>query len=122
VACELGDRTAYTPTDFLRGLNGPAGAFETPCADGDKAYGQSGVCGGNRVKYLTIVMKDVKEGTFQDEFVSEGSSRLNGADNRTVELTDNDESGFFFNGAFKNHYGAIRSAAALRILSEALGQ
>jgi hypothetical protein len=120
VACELGDRTAYQPTEFLKPLNGPNGAFETPCADGKTAYGQTGVCGNNAVKYFTVVMKDVKEGTFQDEFVSEGSSRLNGAENRTVELSDNDESGYFYNGLFKNHYGAIRSEPGLQMIMDVL--
>lgn len=120
VACELGDRTDFKETPISKSLNGPGGAWETPCGDGDTAFGQAGVCGGHKVKYLTIVMKDVKEGTFQDEFVSEGASRLLGADNRTVELTDNDDSGFFFNGIFKNHYGAIRSETALGILTTAL--
>jgi pimeloyl-ACP methyl ester carboxylesterase len=122
VACELGDRTSYTPTDFLRPLNGEGGAFETPCADGDSAYGQRGVCGGNKVKYTTLVMKDIKEGTYQDEFVSEGSSALAGAQNFTVGLTDQDDSGYFYNGLFKNHYGALRSEAALKIITDALSQ
>jgi hypothetical protein len=116
IACELGDRTAYQPTDFEKPLNGPNGDWETPCLDGDTAYGQKGVCGGNKVKYVTQVMKDVKEGTYQDEFVSEGSSKLKGAKNLTVELTDNDTSGYFYNGLFKNHYGALRSDAALKVL------
>jgi len=120
VACELGDRTAYQPTKFLGPLNGPGGAWETPCADGDSAFGQRGVCGGHKVLYTTLVMKDVKEGTYQDEFVSEGSSKLNGADNLTVSLADNDESGFFYNGLFKNHMGSIRSEAALSALVDTL--
>lgn len=122
VACELGDRTDFKDTPISKGLNGPGGAWEVPCADGDTAFGQAGVCGGHKVKYLTVVMKDVKEGTFQDEFVSEGASTLKGADNRTVELTDNDETGYFFNGLFKNHYGAIRSENALGILTTALAE
>jgi pimeloyl-ACP methyl ester carboxylesterase len=121
VACELGDRTSYQPTDFLKPLNGPDGAFETPCADGNTAFGQSGVCGGNKVSYTTIVMKDIKEGSYQDEFVSEGSSALKGANNLKVELTDNDLSGYFYNGLFKNHYGAIRSEAGLKLIMQALG-
>ena len=122
IACELGDRTSYTPTDFHKPLNGPDGAFETPCADGDTAFGQKGVCGGNKVKYTTVVMQDIKEGTYQDEFVSEGSSKLNGADNRTVPLEANDPTGYFLKGLFKNHYGALRSEQALSILTTALNQ
>lgn len=120
IACELGDRTAFVDTDFSKPLNGPGGAWETPCRDGDTAYGQAGVCGGNKVRYLTLVMRDIKEGTFQDEFVSEAASALAGADNQTVELTDVDETGYFFNGLFKNHQGAIRSEKALTVLVKAL--
>lgn len=120
IACELGDRTSYQPTDFSGPLNGPGGAWETPCLDGETAFGQKGVCGGNRVRYTTVVMKDVSQGSFQDEFVSEGSSALAGANNQTVALTDNDLSGYFYGGIFKNHYGAIRSEAGLTILMDAL--
>ncbi len=120
IACELGDRTAFEPTDFLKPLNGPGGAWETPCADGVTAYGQSGVCGDHKVTYTTIVMQDVSQGTYQDEFVSEGSSALNGAKNLTVSLQDDDLSTYFYNGIFKNHYGAIRSEAALKILVDTL--
>jgi hypothetical protein len=121
IACELGDRTSFTPTAFLAPNNGPGGAWETPCADGDTAFGQSGVCAGHKVSYTTVVMKDVKEGTYQDEFVSEGSSKLSGATNLTVDLTDNDLSNYFYNGLFKNHMGSIRSDAALKIIVKALG-
>jgi hypothetical protein len=122
VACQLGDRTSYTPTDFFKGLNGPDGAFETPCLDGLTAFGQTGVCGGNKVAYTTVVMKDVEGGTYQDEFVSEASSKLKGADNRTVGLSDTDPSGYFYKGLFKSHYGAIRSDAGLKIVLEALSK
>ena len=121
IACELGDRTAFQPTAFLKPNNGPNGAWETPCLDGDNAFGQQGVCGGHKVAYTTVVMKDVKEGTYQDEFVSEGSSKLQGANNHTIELTDNDLSNYFYNGLFKNHMGSIRSEAALKIIVQAVG-
>jgi pimeloyl-ACP methyl ester carboxylesterase len=121
VACELGDRTAYTETAFHAPLNG-GGAYETPCADGKTAYGQTGVCGGKTVRYTTIVMKDKPDGTYQDEFVSVASSLLAGADNKNVELTDNDLSGYFYNGLFKNHYGSLRSEAALTIITTALAR
>ncbi len=120
IACELGDRTSYQPTDFAKPNNGPNGAWETPCLDGDTAYGQKGVCDGNEVRYTTVVMKDVAQGSYQDEFVSEGASALAGAKNLTVALTDNDLSNYFYNGIFKNHYGAIRSEAGLQILMDAL--
>jgi hypothetical protein len=122
VTCELGDRTAFVPTEFLLPLNGPAGEYETPCADGSTAWGQAGVCGGNRVAYTTVTMKDESQGTYQDEFVSEASAALRGADNRLVSLTDTDETGYFYNGLFKSHYGAVRSEAGLRVILEALGR
>ncbi len=62
------------PPSSSRRSTARGGAWETPCADGDTAYGQKGVCGTHKVTYTTVVMKDVKEGTYQDEFVSEGSS------------------------------------------------
>lgn len=121
VACELGDRNAYgNGTPFLNLLNGPDGAYETPCADGNTAFGTAGVCGGNRVQYTTVVMRDKDDGTYQDEFVSEASSALKGADNQKLALTDNDLSGYFFNGIFKNHFGAARSEAALTKMMTAL--
>lgn len=121
IACELGDRVSFQATDFLAPNNGPGGAWETPCSDADTAYGQKAVCGGHKVSYTTVVMKDVSQGTYQDEFVSEGSSMLNGATNTTISLTDNDLSNYFYNGLFKNHMGSIRSDAALKIIVKALG-
>lgn len=121
VACEMGSRDNFTPTEFMAALNGPQGAYETPCADGESAFGEVGVCGGNPVAYTTIVMQDIEDGSYQDEFVSEASSALSGADNRLIGLNDVDESGYFFNGLLKNHYGAARSQAALDIIVEVLG-
>jgi len=121
VACELGNRDSFAPTDFMNALNGPDGAYETPCADGDSAFGATGVCGGNTVAYTTVVMRDIADGSYQDEFVSESSSALAGADNRLIELDDTDETGYFFNGLLKNHYGAARSQAALDIVVEVVG-
>jgi pimeloyl-ACP methyl ester carboxylesterase len=119
VACEMGNRDAFAPTDFLSALNGPDGAWETPCSDGQTAFGED-ACGGATVAYTTIVMRDISNGSYQDEFVSEASSALAGADNRLLELTDVDESGYFFGGLLKNHYGSARSAAALDIVLEVL--
>jgi hypothetical protein len=120
IACEMGDLVAFTPTTFDTPLNGPSGAYETPCADGNTAYGQSGVCGGHTVHYTTVVMRDVSQGTYQDEFVSQGSAALAGADNETLELTDQDQTGYFYNGIFKNHFGSIRSEAGLGKIIAAL--
>lgn len=120
VTCQMGDRDAYSPTDFMIPLNGPDGIYEAPCSDGDSAFGLTDVCGGNTVEYTTIVMKDISDGTYQDLFVSEASSALNGADNQLLELTDVDESLYFYNGLFQNHYGAARSEAALSIIMDRL--
>jgi hypothetical protein len=122
VTCEMGDRTAFAVTDFLKPLNGPTGEYETPCADGNTAWGQANVCGGNKVLYTTVTMRDPKDGTYQDEFVSESAAKLNGADNKVVELTDTDATNYFYNGLFKSHYGAVRSEAGLKIILEALAK
>jgi hypothetical protein len=114
-ACEMGDRTEYVQTPFHVPLNGASSEadFETPCADGNAAYGQQGVCGGHSVRYTTLVMQDISQGTYQDEFVSQAAAALNGADNETDALSDQDQTGYFYNGAFKNHFGSIRSETAL---------
>jgi hypothetical protein len=122
VTCQMGDRTAFTVTDFLKPLNGPTGEYETPCADGSTAWGQAGVCDGNKVSYTTVTMRDPKDGTYQDEFVSESAAKLNGADNKVVELTDTDATLYFYNGLFKSHYGAVRSEAGLKIIVDALSK
>lgn len=119
VACQMGSRDNYSPTDFQLALSGDHGAYETPCSDGATAYGDD-ACAGHTVHYTTVVMRDIANGSYQDEFVSQASARLEGADNRTVELDDTDESGYFFGGLLKNHYGACRSEAALAIAMEVL--
>ncbi len=116
VSCQLGSRDAYAPTDFLVTLNGPNGAWEAPCADGNTAFGGVNACGGNAVSWTTIVMRDIADGSYQDEFVSEASSHILGATNHLIELEDTDPSGYFFNGLLKNHYGAQRSPAALALI------
>lgn len=120
VACELGDLKAFKPTPFLTPLNGPDGAFETPCADGDVAYGQKGVCGKHKVRYTTLVMKDKDDGSLQDEFVSQGSAALKGANNLTVPTSNPDVSKYFCEGLLDDHYGAVRSEAALKIILDTL--
>ena len=132
VTCEMGQRNQYTQTEFDRPLNGPAlmtddgtwgGWWETPCADGDYAYGKRGACGQHVVAYTTITMKDLPNGTQQDEFVSEASARLHPtacADNALDELTDFDTSGYFYNGYFRNHFGSARSDAGLAKILAAL--
>ena len=80
------------------------------------------VCGGNHVRYLTIVMQDIADGSYQDEFVSEASTHLGGADNQHVSLQDFDTSNYFYNGLFKNHYGSLRSEAGLTIIMNKVTQ
>lgn len=121
VTCEMGCRDNYSPTPFLTALNGPGGIYETPCANGSTAYGTADACGGNRVSYTTIVMRDIEDGTYQDLFVSEASARLVGADNQLIRLEDVDPTGYFFDGLFKNHYGSARSPAALDLIAARLG-
>jgi len=120
VTCEMGNRDAYMPTDFMKPLNGPEGAYETPCSDGASAFGMANACGDNPVDYTTIVMQDIPDGTQQDLFVSEASSRLAGADNRLIGLNDFDESNYFFCGLLKNHFGPARALAGLAIILEKL--
>ena len=131
VTCEMGQRNQYTQTAFHRPLNGPqidgetqfGGWFETPCADGDYAFGKRGACGGKTVQYTTITMKDLENGTQQDEFVSEHASRLYPkacSNNLLNGLNDFDTSGYFFNGFFRSHYGAVRSEAGLAKIITAL--
>jgi len=132
VTCEMGQRNQYTETAFHRALNGPpmqtsgefGGWWETPCADGDYAFGKRGACGGNTVAYTSITMHDLENGSQQDEFVSEHSSRLYPTDcaNNVVDsVNDFDTSGYFYNGLFRNHYGSIRSEAGLAKVIAALG-
>jgi pimeloyl-ACP methyl ester carboxylesterase len=131
VTCQMGQRNQYTQTAFHRPLNGPpidgedafGGWWETPCADGDYAFGRRDACGDNTVSYTTITMQDLENGTQQDEFVSEHASRLyptKCANNVLTGLNDFDTSGYFFNGFFRNHYGSVRSDAGLAKILAAL--
>jgi len=132
VTCQMGQRNGYTETDFHRPLNGPplptdkgefGGWWETPCADGDYAYGTRGACGKHAVSYTTITMQDLPNGTQQDEFVSEHASRLYPtacANNVLDGLNDFDTSGYFYNGYFRSHYGSVRSTAGLAHVVAAL--
>jgi hypothetical protein len=132
VTCEMGQRNQYTQTAFHRPLNGPVipgadaefgGWWETPCADGDYAFGRRGACGERPVSWTTITMQDIDNGSQQDEFVSEHASRLyplECADNQLDGLNDFDTSGYFYNGLFRNHYGSVRSEAGLAKVVAAL--
>jgi hypothetical protein len=117
LGCQLGDRgdvVPFQPTPFLKALNGPDGAFEAPCSDGLTAFGQSGVCGRHVVRYTTLVMKG------GDEFLSEPSAALRGATNLTVPTDARDKSLYFCDGLFQDHYGAVRSDAAISQILSAL--
>jgi hypothetical protein len=121
-ACELGDRYHYTPTAFLAPLNGAASSYETPCADGVTAFGQTGACGARAVRYTTIVMEDSPNGALQEEVSSEKSAALRYANRLTVSLSDTDLTGYFYNGLLKNHFGALRSETALKYITGQLAR
>lgn len=116
VTCEMGNRAAFAPTPFLAVLNGPGGAHETPCADGSSAFGVPNACGDHAVQYTTLVMQDADDGTQQDQFVSQASSALVGADNATLTLTEFDQTDYFFCGLFRDHYGPARHPRALDLV------
>jgi hypothetical protein len=133
-ACQLGNREMYEVTPFEKPLNGgnppDIQSFDTPCSDGMTAYGQTGVCGGNKVVYTTIVFADQPNGTLLDEFVSQTSSALVGATNMTVTepepgvCTGSGASmtctGYFFYPDYEYHYGSIRSAQGIAAAKAAL--
>ncbi|MEM1025230.1 MAG: alpha/beta hydrolase [Myxococcota bacterium] len=126
VTCEMGDRGAFLPTYFSEVNNGPNDLYTAPCADGSYAFGSEDQCGNNVVDYTTITMEDVPDGSFQDEFVSESSARLDlepCVDNELVSLADFDASGYFFDalpGFLANHFGSIRSDAGMAIILDKL--
>lgn len=116
VACEMGNRAAYSPTAFSRVLNGPGGAWETPCSDSASAFGNAAACQGHTIQWITVVMADKPDGEQQDLFVSEASSALQGAENITIGLNDFDTTDYFFCGLFRNHYAPARNLAALDLI------
>lgn len=68
--------------------------------------------------YTTGVFKDPPNGPLQDEFVSETSVALKGAENKTV--TTEDTTKYFLNGALAKHYGALRSAQGVALAKAAI--
>ncbi len=126
IVCEMGSRSNYVQTYFHKPLNGPRDLFATPCADGDYAFGKTGQCGNNVVKYYTLTMTDKTKGTnYQDFYVSEAASRIEMdgcVTNTLTTLNDYDTSGYFVNGFIANHFGSMRSNAGvdltLRYLAE----
>jgi hypothetical protein len=126
IVCEMGSRSNYVQTYFHKPLNGPRDLFSTPCADGDYAFGKTGQCGGNVVKYYTLTMTDVQQGAnYQDLYVSESASRIDMPGcvvNKLTTLNDYDTSGYFAKGFIANHFGSLRSEAGLKLAMEYLAQ
>jgi pimeloyl-ACP methyl ester carboxylesterase len=126
IVCEMGSRSNYVQTYFHKPLNGPKDLFATPCADGDYAFGKTGQCEGNVVKYLTITMTDVQQGAnYQDFYVSEAASRIDMPGcvvNKLTTLNDYDTSGYFGLGFIANHFGSLRSEAGLKIAMDFLAK
>lgn len=126
VVCEMGSRSNYVQTYFHKPLNGPKDLFATPCADGDFAFGKTGQCGGNVVKYFSVTMSDKTPGSnYQDYYVSQAASRLDMpgcAVNKLTTLNDYDTSGYFVKGFIANHFGAARSDAGLTLALQYLAQ
>ena len=117
IVCEMGSRSNYVQTYFHKPLNGPSDLFSTPCADGDYAFGKTGQCGGNVVRYYTITMSDKSAASnYQDLYVSEAASRIDMDGcvvNTLTTLNDYDTSGYFDKGFIANHFGSVRSTAGL---------
>ena len=126
IVCEMGSRANYQQTYFHKPLNGPKDLFATPCADGDYAFGKTGQCGGNVVKYLTITMTDIEQGAnYQDLYVSEAASRIDMpgcVTNKLTTLNDYDTSGYFNKGFIANHFGSLRSDAGLKLVMDYLAR
>ncbi|HEX8822520.1 MAG TPA: alpha/beta hydrolase, partial [Archangium sp.] len=126
IVCEMGSRSNYVQTYFHKPLNGPRDLFATPCADGDYAFGKTGQCGGNVVKYFTITMTDIQQGAnYQDSYVSEAASRIDMPGcvvNKLTTLNDYDTSGYFLKGAIANHFGSLRSDAGLKLAMDYLAR
>ncbi|HEX8436979.1 hypothetical protein, partial [Archangium sp.] len=124
--CELGSRAQYVQTYFHKPLNGPRELFATPCADGDFAFGKTGQCEGNVVKYFTLTMRDITPDTnYQDLYSSESTARLDLKGcvvNALTTLDDYDTSGYFNKGFIANHLGAARSEAGLDRILEFLSR
>ncbi|KFE68330.1 esterase/lipase family protein [Hyalangium minutum] len=126
IVCEMGSRSNYVQTYFHKPLNGPRDLFATPCADGDYAFGKTGQCEGNVVKYYTITMTDKEKGTnYQDFYVSEAASRMDMdgcVTNKLTTLNDYDTSGYFNKGFIANHFGSMRSEAGMSLAIQYLAQ
>jgi pimeloyl-ACP methyl ester carboxylesterase len=115
-ACQIGNRDAWEPNCWSRPLNGPEGAWETPCADGDTAFGRAGACAGHSIDYTTIVIANDVSGTPQDICVSEQAAKLEGGENLTVPGTSVDESDYFLCGVLETHFASQRSLVAMNLV------
>ena len=126
IVCEMGSRANYVQTYFHKPLNGPKDLFATPCADGDFAFGKTGQCGGNVVKYFTITMTDIQQGSnYQDSYVSEAASRIDMpgcVENKLTTLSDYDTSGYFLRGMIANHFGSMRAEAGMKHVMDYLAK
>lgn len=122
VACQSGDRDAWQPNCWSFPLNGPSGTWETPCGDGNSAFGRQGVCGGHRVRYITLAMQNLPDGTTKDLCVSEETARLAGAENLKLGPTSADESNYFVCGALRHHFGSQRSLEAMNLILSQLAR
>jgi hypothetical protein len=126
VVCEMGSRSEYVQTYFHKPLNGPKDLFATPCADGDYAFGKTGQCGGNVVKYYTLTMRDIyQDANYQDLYVSESTARLDMKGcvvNALTTLADYDTSGYLSRGIIANHLGSARSEVGMARILEFLGR
>ena len=132
VTCEMGIRNQYSQTTFHEPLNGPrmqdedewGGWYETPCADGDYAFGERDACEGNTVTYTTIAIEDNPDGTQEDAFTSEHTSRLyptECANNVVNPQTAFDTSGYYMDiFPLQNHYGSVRSETGLGVIMSTL--
>jgi hypothetical protein len=121
-ACEMGFRDGYSPTCFSQALNGPDGAWEIPCADGQTAFGRSDACGGHVVPWTTIVMEDEADGSQRDLCSSEASAALVGAENLTIALESADISDYFYCTFLQHHFGSARSREALDLIMNVLAR
>jgi hypothetical protein len=104
-------------------ISGVDEAWETPCVDGSTAFGQTGVCGGNTIKWTTVVDADnASDGSTEDEIVDQSAAALMGANNLTIPYGSVDSSGYFYGMLLEHHFSSVRSAAGIAAIMGALAQ
>jgi len=122
-ACQLGSYKGWTPAIFEMPISGVGEAWETPCVDGSTAFGQTGVCGGNTIKWTTVVDADnAADGSTEDEIVDESAAALMGANNLTIPYGSVDSTGYFYGMLLEHHFSSVRSAAGIAAIMGALAQ